>query len=131
MPPSRRAAGRRGCISSAYRRDVFPIFDDYSFFPDITVAEHPDLLAGMYDVPDNEATAAAALARFGVSGVTERFPTGRRTSRRWPGNYKELASRGCPFVWMKRPSFSRIFPGQKGIRVSDPFPDLFQRCIQR
>ena len=61
--------------SSAYRRDVFPIFDDFSFFPDITVAEHLELLAGMYDVPDHEATAAAALERFGVSGVAEQFPT--------------------------------------------------------
>jgi ABC-2 type transport system ATP-binding protein len=61
--------------SSAYRRDVFPIFDDFSFFPDITVAEHLDLLAGMYDVPDHEAAAAAALARFGISGVAQQFPT--------------------------------------------------------
>jgi len=61
--------------SSAYRRDVFPIFDDFSFFPDITVVEHLELLAGMYDVPDHEAVAAAALARFGVSGVAEQFPT--------------------------------------------------------
>jgi len=58
--------------SSAYRRDVFPIFDDFSFFPDITVAEHLQLLAGMYDVPDH---AAAALARFGISGVAQQFPT--------------------------------------------------------
>jgi ABC-2 type transport system ATP-binding protein len=61
--------------SSAYRRDVFPIFDDFSFFPDITVAEHLELLAGMYGVADHEATAAAALTRFGVSGVAEQFPT--------------------------------------------------------
>ena len=61
--------------SSAYRRDVFPIFDDFSFFPDITVAEHLELLAGMYDVPDHEATAAAALRRFGISGVAQQFPT--------------------------------------------------------
>jgi ABC-type multidrug transport system ATPase subunit len=60
--------------SSAYRRDIFPIFDDFSFFPDITVAEHLELLAGMYGVPDHEATAAAALARFGVSGVAQQFP---------------------------------------------------------
>jgi len=40
--------------SSAYRRDVFPIFDDFSFFPDITVAEHLELLAGMYGVPDHQ-----------------------------------------------------------------------------
>ena len=57
-------------LSSTYRRDVFPIFDDFSFFPDITVAEHLELLAGMYGVPDHEATAAAALTRFGVSGVS-------------------------------------------------------------
>jgi ABC-type multidrug transport system ATPase subunit len=44
--------------SSAYRRDVFPIFDDFSFFPDITVAEHLELLAGMYDVPDPLASAS-------------------------------------------------------------------------
>jgi ABC-type multidrug transport system ATPase subunit len=61
--------------SSAYRRDVFPIFDDFSFFPDITVAEHLELLAGMYGVPDHEATAAAALTRFGISGVAQQFPT--------------------------------------------------------
>lgn len=60
--------------SSAYRRDVFPIFDDFSFFPDITVAEHLELLAGMYDVPDHEATTAAALERFGITGVAEQFP---------------------------------------------------------
>lgn len=61
--------------SSAYRRDVFPIFDDFSFFPDITVAEHLELLAGMYDVPEPEATAAVALERFGITGVAEQFPT--------------------------------------------------------
>jgi ABC-2 type transport system ATP-binding protein len=60
--------------SSAYRRDVFPIFDDFSFFPDITVAEHLELLAGMYGLPDHAATAAAALARFGISGVAQQFP---------------------------------------------------------
>jgi ABC-2 type transport system ATP-binding protein len=65
----------RPAHSSAYRRDVFPIFDDFSFFPDITVAEHLELLAGMHDVPEHEATAAAALARFGISGVAEQFPT--------------------------------------------------------
>ena len=70
------AGGRQARVhSSAYRRDVFPIFDDFSFFPDITVAEHLELLAGMYNVPDHEATAAAALARFGISGVAEQFPT--------------------------------------------------------
>ena len=69
-------AGRPVSVhSSAYRRDIFPIFDDFSFFPDITVAEHLELLAGMYDVPDHEATAAGALMRFGVSGVALQFPT--------------------------------------------------------
>lgn len=69
-------AGRPAKVhSSAYRRDVFPIFDDFSFFPDITVAEHLELLAGMYDVPEHEATTAAALERFGISGVAEQFPT--------------------------------------------------------
>jgi ABC-type multidrug transport system ATPase subunit len=69
-------AGRPARVhSSAYRRDVFPIFDDFSFFPDITVVEHLELLAGMYDVLDHEAKAAGALARFGVSGVADQFPT--------------------------------------------------------
>lgn len=69
-------AGRPAKVySSAYRRDVFPIFDDFSFFPDITVAEHLELLAGMYDVPDHEGARGAALERFGVSGVAEQFPT--------------------------------------------------------
>ena len=69
-------AGRPARVhSSAYRRDVFPIFDDFSFFPDITVAEHLELLAGMYDIPDHEATTAAALTRFGISGVAQQFPT--------------------------------------------------------
>ena len=61
--------------SSAYRRDVFSILDDFSFFPDITVAEHLELLTGTYGVPDHEATAAAALKRFGISGVAEQVLT--------------------------------------------------------
>ena len=61
--------------SSAYRRDVFPIFDDFAFFPDITVAEHLQLLAGMHGLPDHEAVAAAALDRFGISSVAKQFPT--------------------------------------------------------
>lgn len=60
--------------SSGYRRDVFPIFDDFAFFPDITVTEHLELLAGMHDLPDHEAAAAAALERFGISTVAEQFP---------------------------------------------------------
>lgn len=61
--------------SSRYRRDVFPIFDDFSFFPDITVREHLELLAGMHDLPDHEAVAASALERFGIAAAGEQFPT--------------------------------------------------------
>jgi ABC-2 type transport system ATP-binding protein len=68
--------GRAAKVQSAgYRRAVFPIFDDFSFFPDITVVEHLELLAGMYGISDHEAVAASALERFGMSAIAEQFPT--------------------------------------------------------
>jgi ABC-type multidrug transport system ATPase subunit len=60
--------------SSSYRRHVFPIFDDFSFFPDITMIEHLELLASMNEMPSHESVARAALIRFGMESVTDQFP---------------------------------------------------------
>ena len=60
--------------SSGHRRQIFPIFDDFSFFPDITVIEHLELLAGMNDLPGRDSVTRAALGRFGVESVADQFP---------------------------------------------------------
>jgi ABC-2 type transport system ATP-binding protein len=79
--------------SASYRRDVLPIFDDFAFFPDITVLEHLELLAAVHsqemvgapgrgatgdqaiDQADDAGAALAALARFGVEDVADDLPS--------------------------------------------------------
>jgi ABC-type multidrug transport system ATPase subunit len=53
---------------------VFPVFDDFAFFPDLTVVEHLELLAGLHGLPDRAAAAAEALDRFGIGAVAGQFP---------------------------------------------------------
>jgi ABC-2 type transport system ATP-binding protein len=60
--------------SSAWRAAVFPIFDDFAFFPDLTVGEHLEFLAGLYGPEDVEPAAEVALERFGVAAVAGQFP---------------------------------------------------------
>jgi ABC-2 type transport system ATP-binding protein len=60
--------------SAAYRRQIFPIFDDFSFFPDLTVREHLEFLGGMFGVPDRRESARSALEMFGMQRVAEQFP---------------------------------------------------------
>jgi ABC-2 type transport system ATP-binding protein len=60
--------------SAAYRRQIFPIFDDFSFFPDLTVREHLEFLAGLFGVSDRAESARSALEIFGMHGVAEQFP---------------------------------------------------------
>jgi ABC-2 type transport system ATP-binding protein len=67
--------GRTATIDSAvYRAQVFPVFDDFSFFPDLTVREHLEFLGGVFGVTDGEASARSALEMFGIAEVAEHFP---------------------------------------------------------
>ena len=61
--------------SSSYRRQVFPIFDDFAFFPDITVLEHLELLAAVHDQEDGAEMALTALKRFGIEHVADDLPS--------------------------------------------------------
>ena len=60
--------------SAAYRRQVFPVFDDFSFFPDLTVREHLEFLAGLFGLPDRAESARSALEIFGMEEVAKQFP---------------------------------------------------------
>lgn len=59
--------------SADYRSQVFPIFDDFAFFPDIMVKEHLEFLATVHGRP--EASASTALAEFGMTSVSGQFPS--------------------------------------------------------
>jgi ABC-2 type transport system ATP-binding protein len=67
-------AGGDPVASSAYRQHVFPVFDDWTFFPDITVHEHLAFLAGLHGLPDVGQVATDALVRFGTDRVAGQFP---------------------------------------------------------
>ncbi|WP_157987969.1 ABC transporter ATP-binding protein [Jiangella endophytica] len=56
--------------SAAHWRQVFGILDDFTWLPDLTVADHLVLMSG-----DRGAEAVdAALERFGVAGQRDRLP---------------------------------------------------------
>src|ERR1035437_4845245 len=55
----------------------------------------------------------------------------RRRSRRWPGNYEKLASRGCPSVWLKTTFTKPYSPRSEGYsRAPTRSRDLIQWWIQ-
>ncbi|MFD2077796.1 heme ABC exporter, ATP-binding protein CcmA [Actinopolymorpha cephalotaxi] len=57
------------------RRDVATVFDDIDFFPDLTVAEHLDLLARAHGVPDPEEVVEDTLHELGIAGTNRQFPS--------------------------------------------------------
>ncbi|MET9019528.1 ABC transporter ATP-binding protein [Actinopolymorpha sp. NPDC004070] len=61
--------------SADIRRDVATVFDDIDFFPDLTVAEHLDLLARAHGVPDPEDAVDDTLRELGIDGTTRQFPS--------------------------------------------------------
>src|ERR1019366_311806 len=55
----------------------------------------------------------------------------RRRSRRWPGNYEKLASRGCPSVWLKTTFTKPYSPCSEGYsRAPTRSMELFPWWIQ-
>jgi ABC-2 type transport system ATP-binding protein len=60
--------------SPRIRREVATVFDDIDFFPDLTVAEHLDLLARAHGVADVEDTVDAVLYELGIAGASDQFP---------------------------------------------------------
>ncbi|WP_020577824.1 ABC transporter ATP-binding protein [Actinopolymorpha alba] len=61
--------------SPRVRREVATVFDDIDFFPDLTVAEHLDLLARAHGVPDVEETVDRVLDDLGIAGASGQFPS--------------------------------------------------------
>ncbi|HEY6737810.1 MAG TPA: ABC transporter ATP-binding protein [Actinopolymorphaceae bacterium] len=57
------------------RRDVATVFDDVDFFPDLTVAEHLDLLARAHGVRQVEDTVDAVLHELGIADASDQFPS--------------------------------------------------------
>ncbi|GAB3400670.1 hypothetical protein GCM10027569_04770 [Flindersiella endophytica] len=60
--------------SPRVRREVATVFDDIDFFPDLTVAEHLDLLARAHGVADVEDRVDAVLYELGIAGASDQFP---------------------------------------------------------
>lgn len=60
--------------SAATRRDLAVVMDDLSFFPDLSVAEHLDLLARAHSVKDPEEVVSAVLADVGLHDQAAQLP---------------------------------------------------------
>jgi ABC-2 type transport system ATP-binding protein len=60
--------------SAATRRDLAVVMDDLDFFPDLSVAEHLDLLARAHRVPDTDAVVDAVLADVGLQQQAAQLP---------------------------------------------------------
>jgi len=56
------------------RRAVASVLDDLDLFPDLTVAEHLDLLGRAHSIHDVEATSDAALHELGLVAVADQLP---------------------------------------------------------
>lgn len=56
------------------RREIATVLDDIDFFPDLTVAEHLDLLARAHGNPDPQETVDGVLADLGIAGAGDQFP---------------------------------------------------------
>lgn len=61
--------------SEQLRRDVATVFDDIDFFPDLTVAEHLDLLARAHGVPNVEDAVDDTLRQLGIDNASRQFPS--------------------------------------------------------
>ncbi len=60
--------------SPAVRRDLAVVLDDMSFFPDLSVVEHLDLLARAHRIEDVEGVVDAVLADVGLLGQAGQLP---------------------------------------------------------
>ncbi|VXC41974.1 ABC transporter ATP-binding protein [Aeromicrobium sp. 9AM] len=60
--------------SPAVRRDLAVVLDDMSFFPDLSVVEHLDLLARAHSIEDIEGVVDAVLTDVGLLGQAGRLP---------------------------------------------------------
>lgn len=60
--------------STATRRDLAVVMDDLSFFPDLSVVEHLDLLARAHRVDDPESVVDTVLADVGLSDQAAQLP---------------------------------------------------------
>ena len=60
--------------SSIVRRDLAVVMDDMSFFPDLSVVEHLDLLARAHRVEDVEAVVDAVLTDVGLLAQAGQLP---------------------------------------------------------
>ena len=60
--------------SPAVRRDLAVVMDDMSFFPDLSVVEHLDLLARAHRIEDGEGVVDAVLADVGLLAQAGQLP---------------------------------------------------------
>lgn len=60
--------------SSRYRTAVFPVFDDFAFFSNLTVEEHLAFLAATHGVARVADQVQDSLRRFGVTSLRNRQP---------------------------------------------------------
>lgn len=60
--------------STATRRDLAVVMDDLSFFPDLSVVEHLDLLARAHRVDDPESVVDTVLTDVGLSDQAAQLP---------------------------------------------------------
>jgi len=60
--------------SATVRRDLAAVMDDMSFFPDLSVVEHLDLLARAHRIEDVEAVVDAVLADVGLLAQAGQLP---------------------------------------------------------
>lgn len=56
------------------RRDLAQVMDDLEFFPDLSVAEHLDLLARAHAVPDPDTAVREVLTDLGLDGLADQLP---------------------------------------------------------